>query len=42
MFREEVITSQIQEELKKVSLSDAVADWLIAKTEKDKVEMTDF
>jgi len=36
--REEIITSQIQEELKKVSLSDAVADWLIAETEKDKFE----
>ena len=36
--REEVITSQIQSELKKISLSDAVADWLIAETEKDKSE----
>ncbi len=36
--REEVITSQIQTELKKYSLSDAVADWLIAETEKDKTE----
>ncbi len=36
--REEVITSQIQQELKKVSLSDAVADWLIAEVEKEKIE----
>ncbi len=36
--REELITSQIQTELKKYSLSDAVADWLIAETEKDKFE----
>ena len=36
--REEVITSQIKGELKKYSLSDAVASWLIAETEKDKTE----
>ncbi|MEI6305136.1 MAG: recombinase family protein, partial [Candidatus Taylorbacteria bacterium] len=36
--REEVITSQIQTELKKYSLSDEVADWLIAENEKDKSE----
>ena len=36
--REEIITSQMQEELKKVSLSDAVADWLIAEVEKEKLE----
>jgi DNA invertase Pin-like site-specific DNA recombinase len=35
--REEVITSQIQEELKKVSLSDVVADWLITEVEKEKL-----
>jgi DNA invertase Pin-like site-specific DNA recombinase len=35
--REELITSKIKEELKKYSLSDSVADWLIAETEKDKV-----
>ena len=34
--REEIITSQIQTELKKYSLSDAVADWLTAETEKDR------
>ena len=33
-----MITSQIQEELKKVSLSDTVADWLIAEVEKEKSE----
>ena len=36
--REEVITSQIQTELKKYSLADEVADWLIAENEKDKSE----
>ena len=36
--REEVITSQIQTELKKYSLSDAVADWLITETRKNKIE----
>jgi hypothetical protein len=36
--REELITSQMQTELKKISLSDAVADWLIAETEKDRAE----
>jgi site-specific DNA recombinase len=34
--REEAVTSQIQAELKKYSLSDVVADWLIAETEKDR------
>ena len=36
--REEIVTEQIRDELKKVSLSDAVADWLIAETEKEKAE----
>ena len=36
--REEVITSQMQIELKKYSLADEVADWLIAENEKDKYE----
>ena len=36
--REEVITSQMQTELKKYSLADEVADWLIAENEKDKSE----
>jgi DNA invertase Pin-like site-specific DNA recombinase len=36
--REEIVTEQIRDELRKVSLSDAVANWLIAETEKDKTE----
>ncbi|MEI6304666.1 MAG: recombinase family protein [Candidatus Taylorbacteria bacterium] len=36
--REEIITAQIQGELKKYSLADEVADWLIAENEKDKSE----
>ncbi|MDP3962484.1 MAG: recombinase family protein [bacterium] len=36
--REEIITSQIQSELKKYSLADDVADWLIAEVEKEKSE----
>ena len=36
--REEIITLQIQTELKKYSLADEVADWLIAENEKDKSE----
>ena len=36
--REEIVTSQIQMELKKYSLSEAVADWLLAESEKDKTE----
>ena len=35
--REEVVTTMIQQELEKVSLSEAVADWLIAEVEKDRV-----
>ena len=37
-IREEVMTAMIQSELRKVSLSDAVADWLIAEVEKEKTE----
>jgi DNA invertase Pin-like site-specific DNA recombinase len=36
--REEAMTEMIKEEIRKVSLSDEVADWLIAKVEKEKVE----
>jgi DNA invertase Pin-like site-specific DNA recombinase len=36
--REEIITEQIREELRKVSLSDAVADWLVAETQKEQTE----
>ena len=36
--REEIVASQIKNELKKVSLSDSVADWLIAEVEKEKVD----
>ena len=36
--REESMTEMIKEEIKKVSLPDEVADWLIAKIEKDKSE----
>ena len=36
--REEIITSQMQDELKKVSLADEVFDWLIAEVEKEKTE----
>ena len=35
------MTEMIKEEIRKVSLSDEVADWLIAKVEKDKTEDTD-
>ena len=35
--REEIITVKMQEELKKYSLADDVADWLIAEVEKDRV-----
>ncbi len=37
-IREETMTAMIQDELRKVSLSDAVADWLIARVEKEKIE----
>jgi hypothetical protein len=37
-LREEIMTEQIRDELKKVSLSDTVADWLITENEKDKSE----
>ena len=36
--REDNMTVMMQEELKKVSLSDTVADWLIEQVEKDKAE----
>jgi DNA invertase Pin-like site-specific DNA recombinase len=36
--REEIITSQIQSELKKYSLADEVANWLIAEVEKEKTD----
>ena len=36
--REEVITAKMREELKKYSLADEVADWLIAEVEKEKLE----
>ena len=36
--REEAMTDLIREELKKVSLSDAVADWLISKVEKERAD----
>ena len=36
--REEAMTEMIKEEIKKVSLPDEVADWLIAKVEKEKAE----
>ena len=36
--REENITSLIQQEIKKVSLSPAMADWLIAEVENERVE----
>ena len=36
--REEAVTTMIKTELEKVSLSDAVADWLIAEVEKEKTE----
>ncbi len=36
--REEAMTTMIQEELKKVSLPDDVADWLIAEVEKEKTD----
>ena len=39
--REEAMTAMIQEELRKVSLSDAVANWLIAEVEKEKSEDND-
>jgi hypothetical protein len=35
------MTDLIKEELKKVSLSDAVADWLIAEVEKERIEDDD-
>ena len=35
--REEIITANMQEELKKYSLADEVADWLIAEVEKDRI-----
>ena len=35
--REEIITAKMQEELRKYSLADEVADWLIAEVEKDSV-----
>ncbi len=35
--REEVITANMQEELKKYSLADEVADWLIAEVKKDRL-----
>ena len=36
--REETVTAMIKTELEKVSLSDAVADWLIAEVQKEKTE----
>ena len=36
--REEAVTDMIKAELEKVSLSDAVADWLIAEVQKEKTE----
>ena len=36
--REEAMTTLIQDEIRKVSLSDEVADWLIAQVEKEKME----
>ena len=36
--REEAMTTLIQDEIRKVSLSDEVADWLIAEVEKEKAE----
>ena len=36
--REEAMTEMIKEEIKKVSLSNEIANWLIAKVEKEKVE----
>ena len=36
-IREELITSQIQEEIKKVSLPDDWAKWMLAENEKDKL-----
>ena len=36
--REEIITSQIQTELKKYSLAEEVANWLIAEVEKEKTK----
>ena len=39
--REEAMTTLIQEELKKVSLSDEVANWLIAEVEKDRAKDDD-
>ena len=36
--REEAVTAMIKTELEKVSLSDAVADWLIAEVEKERNE----
>jgi len=39
--REEAMTEMIKEEIKKVSLSDEVANWLITKVEKEKTEDTD-
>ena len=35
--REEIITSEIQKEIKKVSLSDDWASWMLAENEKDKL-----
>jgi hypothetical protein len=40
-IREEAMTEMIKEEIKKVSLPDNIADWLIAKVENDKTEDTD-
>ena len=40
--REETVTSLIQDELKKVSLSDTIADWLIAEVEKERSEDNDL
>ena len=40
--REETMTEMIKEEIRNVSLSDEVADWLIAKVEKEKTEDTDY
>ena len=37
-IREEAMTEMIKEEIKKVSLPDNIADWLIAKVEKEKTE----
>ena len=36
--REEAVTTMIKQELEKVSLSEAVVDWLIAEVEKEKIE----